>query len=214
MNFDGVIFDLDGTLLDSLEDLAAATNRVLARHGLAVYPVAAYRGFVGEGARHLIQSALGGLAPMDQVEQLLADFQQDYQQNARIRSHIYPGIKPMLEQLALRKLKLGVLSNKPHLITQACVAHYLGEYPFNPVFGQTEGWPRKPDPKRALEIARLWAVEPSRILYVGDTAIDIKPARAAGFYPLGVRWGFRPEELLPAGAKEVIDQPQALLKLL
>lgn len=212
--FEAVIFDLDGTLLDSLADLAAAGNRMLKRRGHPAHPQAAYRQFVGEGARHLVESALPqGVSP-EEVEAALADFRADYGAHAQVESSLYPGINAMLEALERLGLPKAILSNKPHEITVACVGHFLQNFEFQPLFGHRSGKARKPDPQSALEMAQILGVHPARVLYLGDTAIDMLTARAAGFYPMGVSWGFRPQELAQSGAKTIIDRPEELIAFL
>lgn len=212
--FKALIFDLDGTLLDSLADLAAAGNRMLERRGHRPHPQEAYRQFVGEGARHLVECALPEGTPPEEVEAALADFRADYSANAQVESSLYPGVEAMLRGLERLGLPKAILSNKPHEITVSCVGHFLQAFRFEPLFGHRPGRARKPDPESALEIARLMGVEPAEVLYLGDTAIDMRTAVAAGFYPLGVAWGFRPDELAPAGAQTIIDRPGELLDFL
>ncbi|MDT8446387.1 MAG: HAD family hydrolase [bacterium] len=212
--FKALIFDLDGTLLDSLEDLASATNRMLERQGFMPHPVAAYRQFVGEGARHLVISALPVGTSEAQIEVCLEDFRRDYEKNCHIDSGLYPGVEAMLGDLEQMGLPKGILSNKPHEITCDCVGHFLQNYSFAPLWGHREGKPRKPDPTSALEMAEQMGVDPVDVLYLGDTAIDMKTAVAAGFFPMGVSWGFRPSELIEAGARKVIDHPGELAEFL
>lgn len=216
MNFQAVIFDLDGTLLDTLEDLARAGNRVLEAEGLPVHPVDHYRYFVGDGLQTLIKRILPkDKRSEDHVNRLISAFRADYGQNWKVTTRLYDGVDLMLDGLNKRQLKLNVLSNKPQDFTDVCVQKFLGGWTFQYVIGQRAGCPKKPDPAGALEIARLLCIEPSEILYLGDTATDMKTARAAGMLPVGVLWGFRSEEeLIENGAEHLIHQPDELLHLL
>lgn len=210
--FQGVIFDLDGTLLDTLEDIADAMNRVLRHHGLPEHPVAAYRYFVGAGATELARRVLPEEQRSDdRVAELRAAFIAEYSKGWRNKTRPYPGIPELLSRLHAKGVVLGVLSNKPHDFTQLCVDTFLDGGLFAVVMGESEGVPRKPDPTGALKAADLMGIEPGRILYVGDTAIDMATAKGAGMYGVGVLWGFRDsDELLRAGARELVSEPGEL----
>lgn len=216
MRYRAVLFDLDGTLLDTLDDLATAANRMLAARALPEHPVDAYRYFVGDGVRTLVERIL----PADQrspllVEEAVAMFQQEYLKNWHDRTVPYPGIAPMLDRLTADGLRLSILSNKPDAFTRLCVQRLLPHWTFDPLLGQRPGVAKKPDPAAALEIAALLGLPPTAILYVGDTAIDMQTARAAGMDAVGVLWGFRTAaELRGAGAHHLIAHPGQLLPLL
>jgi phosphoglycolate phosphatase len=215
MKFQAVIFDLDGTLLDTLEDLACAGNRVLQAGGFPVHPVDQYRYFVGDGLETLIQRIVpeGGRNKQN-VSRLIAAFRVDYGKNWQVKTRLYDGIDRMLDRLEKHRLRLNILSNKPQDFTEACVETFLGNWAFNHVFGQRAGCPKKPDPAGALEIARLSGIDPSAILYLGDTATDMITARGAGMFPVGVLWGFRGEdELRKSGAERLIRYPDELVHL-
>lgn len=209
-----VVFDLDGTLLDSLADIADAANAVLFQMGYPVHTLDDYRQFVGEGVAVLFQRAL----PVDQrkgdvVAICVSGFQIAYGRNWNVRTRPYDGIVPLLDALAARRLKLAVLSNKPHEFTLACVNHYFASR-FEVVFGQRDGVPRKPDPAGALEIAQRLGLAPAAFVYLGDSAVDMQTGRNAGMKPVGAAWGFRSvDELRSAGAAAVIAQPLDLLPL-
>ncbi|MBL7180657.1 MAG: HAD-IA family hydrolase [Pseudomonadota bacterium] len=216
MTYEAVLFDLDGTLLDTLDDIGNCANRVLASRGFPTYTIFSYREFVGEGARALITRALpAGHRNEKLINACLKEFVEDYSVNCIVKSKPYDGIPQMLDALKARGLKLAVLSNKPDSITKACVAALLSKWDFDVVIGQRDSVPRKPDPQGALEVAEKLAIPPSRFLFIGDTAIDMKTAVAAGMFPVGVLWGFRPiEELKGNGARAIIDEPLKLLDLL
>ncbi|RUA00737.1 MAG: HAD family hydrolase, partial [Deltaproteobacteria bacterium] len=197
--YKAAIFDLDGTLLDTLEDLAAAANRMLDSYGYPVHPIDSYRHFVGEGAARLVHRVLPRKSISKAVEkECLASFLDDYRRHWRTRTCPYPGICDMLDALTARGMRMAVLSNKPHEITVQCVRHFLGKWSFQTVLGQRPQVPKKPDPAGALEIASLMNLSPSAFIYMGDTAIDMQTARGAGMFAVGVLWGFRPAEELQA----------------
>ncbi|MDH5560837.1 MAG: HAD family hydrolase [Deltaproteobacteria bacterium] len=216
MRHTAVLFDLDGTLLNTLEDLCDSLNRVLYKMGFPVHDLDQYRYFVGEGAGVLVERAL----PEDKkspeiMSDCLTAFKDDYGKNWGVKTRVYPGIADLLDELAKKGLKMSVLSNKPHVYTLKCVEKYLGKWKFEVVFGKRENYPRKPDPFSALEIAGIMSEKPADFLYLGDTPIDMKTASNAGMYGIGVSWGFRPEsELLESGAKRVIKAPLDLLQSL
>ena len=216
MPYAAVVFDLDGTLLDTLADIAAAGNEVLAAIGVPTYSVEEFGTLVGAGVANLFTRAL----PAEkQAEEIIADciarFRKAYEHHWNVDTRVYDGIRPLLDVLVQRDLKLSVLSNKPDVFTRKCVTEYLGDYPFDPVFGQREGVPRKPDPASAAEITSYLGVTPQDVLYVGDTGIDMQTARNAGMFAVGATWGYRSrEELVDNGADVLIDRPSELLKLL
>ena len=216
VSFDAVLFDLDGTLLDTLDDIADAANRVLVRHRYPTHPTASYRLFVGEGARVLVERALPEEARVPEtIEQLYAEFRGEYARNWNAKTKPYDGVPEMLDGLVERGLKMAVLSNKPDDSTRMCVRELLSGWTFDAVLGHHDGIPPKPDPAGALEVAAELGVPPERILYVGDSSIDVQTAIDAGMFPVGVLWGFRSrEELESSGARAVIESPRDLFALL
>ncbi len=214
--YKAVLFDLDGTLLDTLKDLALSMNRVLERNGMPTHPEDSYRYFVGDGASTLVRRAVpeGVRNDAKLLESLHKDFLKDYAQNWDKNTKLYEGIDKLLDYLVEKGLRLSVLSNKPHDFTKLCVERYLGNWPFDLVFGDRPGVPRKPDPTGALEIAKILGFPPDAFLYLGDTSIDMLTASSAGMFPVGVLWGFRDrKELEEAGAKAIISKPQGLRSL-
>jgi len=208
----GVIFDLDGTLVDSLGDIAAAMNRSLAARGLPTHPVDAYRTFIGEGVQKLAERVLPP-GHQDEKAALLQAYQADYAEHLLETSTPYPGIPELLDALAARGLPMAVLSNKPDAPTRRIVEALLGRWRFQAVAGERPGVPRKPDPAAALELARAMDVAAPAVSFVGDTLVDVFTARAAGMRPLGVLWGFRAREVAAAGVPTV-QHPRELLSLL
>ena len=214
--FSAVLFDLDGTLLDTLDDLADSMNEVLAPRGAPVHERAAYRRFIGDGLEMLVRRAL----PEDQnddatVVACMEAMRERYAERWDRRSRPYPGVPGLLDALVERGVRLAVLSNKPHDFTCRMVERMLARWRFDPVLGSRPGVPRKPDPQVARAIAEQHGVAPSGWLYLGDTPIDVKTARAAGMTAVGATWGFRDAaELEEAGARHLIDHPRQLLELL
>jgi phosphoglycolate phosphatase len=214
--FKAVLFDLDGTLLDTLQDLADAVNRVMAKRGHPTHTIEAIRWFIGEGARMLVERALPEAHRSEaEIEAALADYRADYLINWNVATKPYTGIPPLLCELQARGLALGILSNKPHAMTLRCVDGYLKQFPFKAVLGQRDEVAKKPEPDGAHEAAALMGCKPEEILYVGDTAVDMQTSRAAGMFALGATWGFRPEsELRENGADAIIHHPLAVLDFL
>ncbi|NOX53686.1 MAG: HAD family hydrolase [Planctomycetes bacterium] len=212
----GVCFDLDGTLLDTLHDIADAANSVLRQYSCPPHPVDAYRLMIGDGVNVLFQRALPPDRQDPELIQQCADgFRRAYAECWNVHTKPYPGIPELLDALTRRGLKLAVLSNKPHKHTRDCVAAYLSRWRFETVLGQRDDVPRKPDPAGAHEAAAEMGLPPEQILYLGDTAVDMQTARAAGMFPVGALWGYRSaEELRQAGAEVLIDRPSELLNLL
>ena len=208
-----VLFDLDGTLLDTLRDIADAMNVVLARHGFPTHPAELYRQFVGEGVTTLASRVLpaDGCEP-ERIEQYVTEFRQVYGQNWNVHTRPYAGILPLLDRLWTARVPMAVLSNKPDEFTQKCVRHYLPQERFAAVWGQRETHPRKPDPAVAQEIARELGLPPAQFLFLGDSAVDMETARRAGMHPIGAAWGFRSrQELHDGGAAMILDHPLQLL---
>lgn len=214
--YQAVLFDLDGTLLDTLRDLGESMNRVLTRLGHPVHSLEAYRFLVGEGATVLVTRALPETHRSEaDVRHALAEYRRDYEQHWNVHTRPYDGIPELLDALVGNGLTLGILSNKPHAMTVRCVDGYLSASRFACVLGQRDNVARKPDPAGAIEAARLMRVDPARTLYLGDTATDMETARAAGMFAVGETWGFRPEsELLAAGAEAIVHRPREVLSLL
>ena len=208
----GVSFDLDGTLLDSLCDLAAAMNRTLAARGFPTHPLDAYRAFVGEGVQKLAERALPKEKQGERVA-LVAAYQADYARHLTDDTRPYPGIPALLDALAARRIPTAVLSNKPDGPTRQLVEALLGRWSFRVVTGERPGIPRKPDPAAALELAEAMGLPAHEVVFVGDTLVDITCARAAGMRPVGVLWGFRPQEVAASGAT-TLRHPEELLPLL
>ncbi len=210
------MFDLDGTLLDTLDDLADAGNAMLASLGLPGHAVAAYQQFVGDGIELLVRRALPAARRDDRTVALgVARVREHYAAGWSRKTRVYDGIPELLDYLAGRQVALTVLSNKPDEFTRAMVAHYFQAWPVAAVRGATAGQPRKPDPGQALAIAAELGLGPASFWYLGDTATDMLTARAAGMYAVGALWGFRSRaELEAAGAHTVAASPRSMVSLL
>lgn len=215
-NFRAVIFDLDGTLINSLHDIADSMNRVLESKGFQTHHYDAYRYFVGRGLRVLVGRTLPEeLRTEEMITDLYSGLVKDYKENCLGKTVLYEGISELLDALNKKPLKLAILSNKADEITQKITNDLVPLWPFEIILGSKAEFPRKPDPTSALLISQQLGVSPNEILYVGDTGVDMTTAVAAGMYPVGVTWGFRTkEELLEHGAKAIIDKPLELLDLL
>jgi phosphoglycolate phosphatase len=206
-----ILLDLDGTLVDSLEDIADAMNATLREAGMPTHATETYRGFVGHGLAALVRCAM---APGGDHAALLASARARYEAHCVDRTRPYPSVPGMLAELRRRDIPLAVLSNKPHSMTQRVVRELLADTSFAVVMGDTPGTPRKPDPTGALGIARTLGVDASHCWLVGDSAVDLETAGAAQMVGIGVTWGFRPlEELRAAEPAALVDSPEALVRL-
>ena len=206
-----VIFDLDGTLIDSLEDLADSVNTALAEHGLPIHPAEPYNYFVGDGMETLVRRAAPEGTSIDVLASVLVRAKEEYGKNWAAKTKPYQGIVSMLERLVALGVPLAVLSNKPHEFTEEVVKHFFPGTLFVVVQGSPEGGKAKPEPGMALAVAKKFGLKPERIAFMGDTRTDMDTAVNAGMLPTGVLWGFRPEqELLEHGAKVLLVKPDDL----
>ena len=211
MPHDAVMFDLDGTLADTLADIAACGNFALAQLGEAPLPTHRYRKLAGQGARFLVREALHTTDDDPRVDEGLAAFRAYQLEHGSDLTRPYDGVTAALDALAAAGAKLAVLSNKPHAATVPMVERVFARWRFAVVRGHVDGTPLKPDPTTALQLAAEMGVAPGRVLYVGDTDVDMQTAKAAGFTAVGVLWGFRDEaELRSNGADHVITHPREL----
>jgi phosphoglycolate phosphatase len=214
--FEAIIFDLDGTLLNTLADIAESVNQVLVEYHFPAHPLDAYRFFIGNGWEMLVTRAL----PKDRhSEQLISEFvvrsRNIYRENWNRQTRLYEGIPELLDNLVKKKIPLSILSNKPHDFMLKCVEWYLNKWRFKMLLGQSDNFPLKPDPASALEVAGQIGLPPSAFLFVGDSAEDIKTAEAAGMYSVGAAWGFRgPKELEESGCRKLVHHPLDILSLL
>ncbi len=212
--FDAVMFDLDGTLLDTLADIAAAGNHVLTQLGRSPLRVDKYRFLAGQGAPWLIQNALG-VEREHLWDRALALFKSYQLEHGLDQTRPYPGVEELLDELSGGGVRMAVLSNKPDAAAQLAVSRCLSRWRFDVVLGHRDGAAAKPDPGGALRIAEELSIEPRRWLYLGDTRVDMQTATAAGMYAVGALWGFRDEtELRESGARALLKHPCELPPLL
>jgi phosphoglycolate phosphatase len=206
-----VIFDLDGTLLDTLIGLAETCNEVLEDHHFPTHPRAAYKDFVGDGLEMLIRRSIPADASDIVVQQCCASFRNRYSRNWKRNSCPYEGISDMLSALKTHGVRLAVLSNKPHEFTKLFVDEFFPVGQFSLVYGQRDGLPKKPDPTVALDIAAKFGVRPQDTLFVGDSGVDIQTGKAAAMQTAGVSWGFRSVlELTDNDADIIVHNPLEL----
>lgn len=216
MPYSAVIFDLDGTLLDTLADIAESGNRVLGSHGLRTFEVDDYRQFVGQGLRRLLERVIPpGKEQEPLIETCIREFREVYSREWNVRTRPYPGVLELLGRLGSQGVRMAVLSNKPHDFARRCVEHYFADTPFAAVLGEGNGVPPKPDPTGARMIIDRIGLPPEELVYLGDTPTDMATAIAAGTLPVGALWGFRPrEELEASGARHLIERPAELIGVL
>lgn len=211
-----VIFDLDGTLLDTLDDLADSMNEVLEERGFPPHPREAYRVFVGAGIETLVKRAFPAEHRSEQaLAEAVTAMRAAYERRWDRRTRPFEGVDVLLDGVFDRGLQVAILSNKPDDFTQLTVERFLGRWPFRRVWGIRDGIPKKPDPTAALGFAAEIGAAPSDVFFCGDTDVDMATARAAGMVPVGVLWGFRgEEELRQSGARHLLAHPPELLDLL
>ena len=215
MKYKAIILDLDGTLLNTIDDLANSMNRVLIQENFPIHTVADYKLMVGYGAYELVKRALPDTVKQEKnILAYLEQFKIDYFKNWNVKTELYSGIPDLLKELKQKGIRLTILSNKPQQATLKCIEQYLKDFRFEMIIGQREGIPAKPDPIAALEICDHLKLSPEQVLFVGDTAVDIETGKRAGMYTVGVTWGFRSKiELEKAKADYIIDQPNDLLTI-
>ena len=216
MNFTHVIFDLDGTILDTLEDLADATNWVCARHGWPAHPLEAYKSFVGNGAGKLLERVTPPTVELtpELRKQLMAEFSARYTAHSSDKTHAYPGMPQVLSRLKAAGVRMAVLTNKPHEAARPVVERY---YPgvFDAVQGAVVGAPLKPDPTTLFALMEKLGAAKDETLFVGDSNVDIRTGKNAGLAACGVLWGFRTRQELEAeGADYIVDSAPALVELI
>lgn len=213
--YKAVIFDLDGTLLNSLGDLAAASNYGLKKCGYKVHDVDKYKTFVGDGRYKLIERVL----PEEQrtpetIDKVLSLFNEYYGEHMIDMTRPYEGIAQLLDELKAKGIKIAVVSNKPHEFTTEIVTKFFGDR-FDIIFGHREGYKAKPDPAAVLEVIREFGFTKEECLYVGDSNVDIKTAKNSGLKSVGVLWGFRSkEELEKEGADYIAVNVDELKNLI
>jgi phosphoglycolate phosphatase len=213
MNYKAVVFDLDGTLVDSAADLGNAVNRVLKAHGYPVHSISRYQDFIGNGAEIMVKRALPEKDRGEVIlKECLNEFMNDYNENYNVDTVLYDGIPELLDHLSEKSIILTLLTNKPEDITFKLSKSLLSKWDFKVVMGSSKGIPKKPDPTGAKLLLEKIGIPGSQTVYFGDSGIDMKTAVLAGMVPVGVLWGFREkEELINDGAKYVFEKPLDIL---
>ena len=209
------IFDLDGTLIDSLADIAESINRMLDARGYPRCEQEVFKQMVGDGMEKLVERALPEAVRSEALIKIcVEEYRAHYDTLWNARTRPYPGIVEMLAELKTRGVKLGVISNKAHRFTVPMTEHFFGKTCFDHILGQRNEVPRKPAPDGAHEMAAFLGLKTSEMAYVGDSGIDMAFAKASGMRAVGVRWGFRSEtELRAHGADDLISSPGELFDL-
>ena len=209
-----IIFDLDGTLIDSIIDIGLCANIVLREFNLPTHEIDAYRNFVGGGALFLIERCMPKNSSNEMIQKVLERFKVIYDQEKHDNTKPYDGIYDLLKELKNKGIKVGVLSNKPHYFTCKYVEEFFDDLQLDEIHGQKDEIPRKPDPIAARNIANSFNISCENIFFVGDSDVDMKTAKNADMVPVGVEWGFRgPKELIENGAKHIVKTPKDILKL-
>lgn len=210
-----VIFDLDGTLLNTIADLAHSTNYALSNLGFPTHEMEAYNFMVGNGVDKLFERALPeGEKTEENIRRVRNEFVPHYDAHNADDSCPYPGITELLEYLQEKNIQIAVASNKYQTATQKLVAHYFPTIHFTAIFGQRKGIDAKPDPTIVFDILKLAKVEKENVLYVGDSGVDMQTAANAGITACGVTWGFRPRTELEAFAPaHIVDTTEDIKKL-
>jgi phosphoglycolate phosphatase len=216
MKHTAVLFDLDGTLLDTLKDIAESVNMALSHLGFASHEIESYKYFIGDG-RDILAVRVLPVSHRDvtTVNKLVSYIDDEYSKRWAENTRPYQGIPDLLDKLTSYDIKMAILSNKPHQCTEMMVCRTLSRWRFDIVVGARPSVPKKPNPTAALKIARQLGISPFEFLYLGDSDTDMKTATAAGMKPVGALWGFRKaDELLANGAEALIESPSKLLRLL
>ncbi|MBR6510584.1 MAG: HAD family hydrolase [Clostridia bacterium] len=211
-----VLFDLDGTLVNSLEDLASSCNYALTYFGFPTHETEKYKYFVGDGMPKLIERVLPeAFRDTETKQKVLEKFLEHYKIHFADNTYAYDGIIKLLEDIKKLNLKTAVISNKAQKPAEEVVSKILGSFYFDIICGKREGYPAKPDPTLTLEIIKELGVEPSECLFIGDSGMDCAVAVNSGAIGVGVLWGFRVKsELLENGAEYIVETPNEILDII
>lgn len=210
-----VIFDLDGTLLDTVPDLGASANVALRQFAMPERPLGDYRALIGHGIRNLVRQAVPEGTTEERFEQVLAFYLNYYPEHCAEQTAVFPGIRELIARLTERGYTLGVLSNKTETTTQRLIAHFFPDAPFRLVWGNNGLRPLKPAPDAGQALCKALALAPEEILYLGDGDSDMEFASKMGFYAAGAAWGYRSREALAQnGADVILENAAELVELL
>lgn len=215
MKFKAAIFDMDGTLVNTLEDISDGVNEMLEHFNFPARSLEEVRTFVGNGARKLVERSIPAEKSADKnfVDEALEYYDKCYSRHALNKSKPYEGIMELLTELERKKIPLGICTNKQKFAAVKIAEKILSPVKFSEIVGDEKGKVRKPNPSRVLEIAKKFGVQPFEVAYFGDTAIDMQTAHNAGFFSVGVSWGFRPKsELQENNAEIIVDSPKEILQ--
>ena len=212
-----IFFDLDGTLIDTIEDIGDSMNRVLKNRGYPTHEIFRYKIFVGNGMPNTVKQALpqNENLPKEDIHAMIREMKLIFAENWKNKSKLYPGIREVLTKLEQESYLLGILSNKPHEFAVTTYEYFLNNWDFKVVQGyDPKVYPLKPDPTALLSLMKKWDLKKEEVLYVGDSDVDIKVAINAGVKSVGVSWGFRgAKELRESGADFVVDRPEEILEI-
>lgn len=213
MSINCIVFDLDGTLLNTLDDLANGVNYTLEKFGYPTHEIEKYKYFVGNGMKNLINRAVPEEIKNTEIEKdILAAFMEYYSAHSTDLTRPYDGVEDMIDALKERGIKIGMVTNKAHNAAIDIMEKYFSGK-FDYVLGQSEKFPLKPNPASAIFVCETLGCTPENSIFVGDSGVDMKTGADGGFLPVGVLWGFRDkDELISNGAKAVISHPAELLK--
>ena len=212
MAYRAAVFDLDGTLLNTLADLADSGNELLASYDMAPHPEKAYRYYVGNGSRKLMERILPGKSP-EQIDEALARYKAIYEKHLTAKTTPYAGIAETLSALKVRGVRMAVCTNKHISAAEALIRKYFPADTFDTFEGDRPGVPRKPDPAHVRIVLEKMGIRPEETVYLGDSGVDMQTAVNAGALPVGVLWGFREkDELMENGAQILLSKPSELLE--
>ena len=213
MHYKAVIFDLDGTLINSLEDLAESANKMLESYGYPTHSLEAYKQMIGNGVHELMKRCMPDNIGADRIAEGAARYKEIYKARFLEKTRSYEGILDVLKELSIREIPMAVCTNKPTEDAHTIVEVLFEKDTFREVIGDEPGLPRKPDPAKVLAIADRFGVLPEETVYIGDSMVDMKTAVHANMLPVGVLWGFRDQqELEDNGARVLLEHPKELLQ--
>jgi len=214
MTYRGIVFDLDGTLINSIQDICNSMNKVLQSHDFPVFDIEAYKMVIGNGIEQLVHDTIPPERRTKKIiEELTGEMKVIYDLHYMENTTVYFGIPELLDNLCSLKIKTAILSNKPHDYTLKICNELFGNWTFDYILGLSDQFPRKPNPLSSLYILNYLNLNPNEVLFVGDSGIDIQTALNSGMLPLGVTWGYKAKmEMTKAGAKDIIEKPSDILK--